>query len=159
MTCPLCSAALASAVAYRDHLADEHDLQDDEGTATVIQVEPPSEEEVVDPDLAFMAEAMLDAPSHVPASSPSEPLPAPKNGTVVENDGVKKPVRVPVRPPSGRYPLAIQYGDVALYAPGLVLVLIAAVRLDADVLGFVFLLLGVALIVLGMLLPLVHGRR
>ena len=60
---------------------------------------------------------------------------------------------------AGRYPLATRHGDVALYAPGLVLLVTAVARLEADVLGLLFLLLGTALVVLGMLLPLVLGRR
>jgi hypothetical protein len=40
-----------------------------------------------------------------------------------------------------------------------VLLLTGIVRLEADLLGLLFLLLGAAMIVLGMLLPLVLGRR
>jgi hypothetical protein len=39
------------------------------------------------------------------------------------------------------------------------MVLTALVRLDGDVLGLLLLLMGTALVVLGMLLPLVLGRR
>jgi hypothetical protein len=39
------------------------------------------------------------------------------------------------------------------------MVITALARLDADVLGLLLLLIGTALVVLGMLLPLVLGRR
>ena len=143
--CPLCSAAFDDAEPYRDHLEEAHGLRDDEGTATVTQLRAASTIED-DDAMSLVAEAVLDG------AAPDDPTPG---------LGDWHPPTVPITQSrdGGRYPLATRYGDTALYAPGLVLLLTAVVRLEADVLGLLFLVLGTAMVVLGMLLPLVLGRR
>jgi hypothetical protein len=148
-TCPLCSAAFDGGEPYRDHLEQAHGLEDDEGTATVTQLHANRIED--EAAMSLVAEAVLETPSRevapeppaVPSSAPAVQSSASAVGAVT----------------STRYLLATRHGDVALYAPGLLMVLIALVRLDADVLGLLLLLIGTALVVLGMLLPLVLGRR
>ena len=153
VTCPLCNDSFDGGVAYRAHLEDAHGLRDDEGTATVVPEPTPD-----DDHLSLMAEALLD---DRPASS-SAPEPAATPAPVASASPSPEP-RAPVewleRPSSGRYELSTRYGDVALYAPGLLMLLTSVVRLEADLIGVVLLVVGVALIVLGMLLPVVHGRR
>ena len=152
-TCPLCSAAFDGGEPYRDHLEQAHGLEDDEGTATVTQLHANRIED--EAAMSLVAEAVLDAPA--PESAPSPPQPPPSSAP---SSSATEDVRAGVgEGASTRYLLATRHGDVALYAPGLLMLLIALVRLDADVLGFLLLLIGTALVVLGMLLPLVLGRR
>ena len=155
-TCPLCSEAFDAAEPYRDHLEAAHDLHDDEGTATVTQIVPPR---IEDDTATLVAEAMLDAPAPL-AAAPVSSEPSPAAAGSPAPVAAAKPRRVPLDLAAGdRYPLATRHGDVALYGPGLALLLTALVRLEADVLGLLFLVLGTAMVVLGMLLPLVLGRR
>lgn len=152
-TCPLCSAAFDGGEPYRDHLEQAHGLEDDEGTATVTQLHANRIED--EAAMSLVAEAVLDAPAPAAAPATREPT---------SNSARKSPDTEDFRAEfdggtSTRYLLATRHGDVALYAPGLLMVLIALARLDADVLGFLLLLIGTALVVLGMLLPLVLGRR
>jgi hypothetical protein len=140
-TCPLCSAAFDDAEPYRDHLEEAHGLRDDEGTATVTQLHAASAIED-DAAMSLVAEAVLSVPEAGDRPAPDGPI------TVIRAAAGTE-----------RYPLATRYGDVALYAPGLLMVLTALARLEADVLGLLCLLLGTVLVVLGMLLPVVLGRR
>jgi hypothetical protein len=160
-TCPLCSAAFDGGEPYRDHLEEAHGLEDDEGTATVTQIHARRIED--EAAMSLVAEAVLDAPApaaaSVPASASGSP-PAEPTPNSARNSSDTEDFRAEFgRGAATRYLLATRHGDVALYAPGVLMLLIALVRLDADVLGFLLLLLGTALVVLGMLLPLVLGRR
>jgi hypothetical protein len=148
-TCPLCSAAFDGGEPYRDHLEQAHGLEDDEGTATVTQLHANRIED--EAAMSLVAEAVLETPA--PAERTTNPNSAPN---VAERATLR--AESEDGPPT-RYLLATRHGDVALYAPGLLMVLIALARLDADVLGLLLLLMGTALVVLGMLLPLVLGRR
>jgi hypothetical protein len=148
-TCPLCSAAFDGGEPYRDHLEQAHGLEDDEGTATVTQLHANRIED--EAAMSLVAEAVLETPSReVAPEPPAVPSSAPAVQCSASAVGAAT---------STRYLLATRHGDVALYAPGLLMVLIALARLDADVLGLLLLLIGTALVVLGMLLPLVLGRR
>lgn len=168
-TCPLCSAPFDDAEPYRDHLEEAHGLRDDEGTATVTQLRAPSaiEDEAA---MSLVAEAVLDTAPAAGATGPEAEPEAPPEAPPTPGPADRHPPAPPTTPSTqgprsglrwgtGRYPLATQHGDVALYLPGLLLLLTALVRLEADVLGIAFLVLGAAMVVLGMLLPLVLGRR
>lgn len=148
--CPLCSAAFDDAEPYRDHLEEAHGLRDDEGTATVTQLRAASPIED-DAAMAMVAEAVLDAAPAESGDADTEPTPE-----LGDRPAWHRPI---TQFRAERYPLATRHGDVALYAPGLLMVVTAVVRLEADVLGLLLLLLGTVLVVLGMLLPLVLGRR
>jgi hypothetical protein len=155
-TCPLCSAAFDGGEPYRDHLEQAHGLEDDEGTATVTQLHANRIED--EAAMSLVAEAVLDAPARDASAPAPEVPPAPPNSA--RNDADSATFRAEFGGgASTRYPLATRHGDVALYAPGLLMVITALARLDADVLGLLLLLIGTALVVLGMLLPLVLGRR
>lgn len=162
-TCPLCSEAFDGGEPYRDHLEEAHGLRDDEGTATVTQIRAHRIED--DAAMSLVAEAMLDTPpkpaaepspapaSAAPTEAPAPPAPSPAAAVTAVTAAVSPWWR------AARYPLATRHGDVALYVPGLVLLLTGVARLEADLLGLLFVVLGAALVVLGMLLPLVLGRR
>jgi hypothetical protein len=168
-TCPLCSEAFDGGEPYRDHLEEAHGLRDDEGTATVTQIRAHRIED--DAAMTLVAEAVLDSsPSNgeasAPAAGPAAPAPVVSAAGSVPAAGVTPaptPAAAGTRPsprsPSDRYLLASRHGDVALYGPGLVMLLTGVARLEADLLGLLLIVLGTALVVLGMLLPLVLGRR
>ena len=155
-TCPLCSAAFDGGEPYRDHLEQAHGLEDDEGTATVTQLHANRIED--EAAMSLVAEAVLDTPASAPAPLPEQPSPNSAR-KVADSATFRAEFGGDAGAASTRYLLATRHGDVALYAPGLAMVLTALVRLDGDVLGLLLLLMGTALVVLGMLLPLVLGRR
>lgn len=155
-TCPLCSAAFDGGEPYRDHLEQAHGLEDDEGTATVTQLHASRIED--EAAMSLVAEAVLETPARdAPAPAPEVPPAEPNSARSVADSATFRAEFGAGT--STRYLLATRHGDVALYAPGLLMVLIALARLDADILGLLLLLIGTALVVLGMLLPLVLGRR
>jgi hypothetical protein len=169
-TCPLCSEAFDGGEPYLDHLEEAHGLRDDEGTATVTQIRAHRIED--DAAMTLVAEAVLDSPPTNGEGSASAPAvsaaPAPAvsaAGSAAATGAIPAPTPVAARTrpspasPSDRYLLASRHGDVALYGPGLVMLLTGVARLEADLLGLLLIVLGTALVVLGMLLPLVLGRR
>ena len=132
--CPICGALADDPVAFRDHLAVAHELIDDEGTDTIRDLERRVEE------IAEQTPAPVVPIAAPPPPPPAAPQPQPR--PPVERQ----------RPPS-HYPLALRYGDVALYAPGVILLVTGLVEGN-----MALVLSGLLVSVLGILMPVIHRQ-
>ena len=68
------------------------------------------------------------------------------------------PFRLPAIDAGGRYPLALRFGDVALYVPGALLVLSGVAGRGSDAVSLALSVVGAILVMVGMLLPTLHRR-
>ena len=178
--CPICGEVAEGPVAYRDHLADTHMLVDDEGTDTVEALAarpaardasgaesgppggPPAAEGVEGAgDLVTPAAPNEDVAHTARADDPqpTQPMAEPGRGgpppAAVRSEPARRRIRLPLPPAATEpFPLALRYGDLALYVPGFVMVVVAVARED-----LALAVVGSLVIALAMLLPLLHRLR
>ena len=158
--CPLCDLRFEAGDVFRGHLADEHGLVDDEGTHTDVSGSPSSP----DPQ---------DQSGGEDATPIAADIPAIRRGGLRRIVGRLRGQRPPTAattvevPPAtrergaadrGPFPLARRHGDVALYLPGLLLVVAAVLRGRSDVLGLAFVTFGAPMLALAILLPRIAFR-
>jgi hypothetical protein len=134
--CPICGALSDDPVAFRDHLAVAHELIDDEGTDTIRDLERRVQEIAEQP------------PAPALPIAPAPPAAAPQPGA--ETTPLGPPTR---REASTYYPLALRYGDVALYVPGVILLVTGLIEGN-----MALVLSGLLVSVLGILMPVIHRR-
>lgn len=173
-SCPLCRERFEVPADYKAHLADIHALIDDAGTDTeaVVAPPPPPEPDPEPPAPPTKAEVKAEAKARVreakeakeakPAHAPRAPR-APREPTSPRPARARRPsllshLRLPVVDAGGRYPLALRYGDVALYAPGALLVLAGVGGRGSDAVSLTMAIFGAVLVMTGMLLPILHRR-
>lgn len=167
-SCPLCRERFEAPADYKAHLAEIHALIDDAGTDTeaVVAPPPPPEPDPEPPAPPTKAEVKAEAKARLREAKEAKPARAPRaprEPTSPRPARARRPsllshLRLPVVDAGGRYPLALRYGDVALYAPGALLVLAGVAGRGSDAVSLTMAIFGAVLVMTGILLPIVHRR-
>lgn len=161
-SCPLCRERFEVPADYKAHLAEIHALIDDAGTDTeaVVAPPPPPEPDPEPPASPTKAEVKAEAKARVREAKEAKPARAPRapRPARARRPSLLSHLRLPVVAAGGRYPLALRYGDVALYAPGALLVLAGVAGRGSDAVSLTMAIFGAVLVMTGMLLPILHRR-
>lgn len=164
-SCPLCRERFEVPADYKAHLAEIHALIDDAGTDTeaVVAPPPPPAPDPEPPAPPTKAEVKAEAKARVrEAKEAKETKPARAPRPLRPARATRLPLlshlRLPEVDAGGRYPLALRYGDGALYAPGALLVLAGVGGRGSDAVSLTMAIFGAVLVMTGMLLPILHRR-